>query len=915
MGHIGQNALEALPKATTGGNASPEGLKCKDCETCIQAKATVKVSRQSPERSTEYLEKVYSDICGPISPETWTKKRYFTTFIDDKSRFAEVALLRTKDQVFEEYKTWQVREERQTGLRVKRLHTDNAREYKSQDFQNHHREQGVLGTYTAPYTPAQNGVGERINRTIIEKVRSMLIGAKLPKAYWGEAVLAATYLYNRTLNSSIGFKTPYEAKTGRIPDISNIRTWGSVAYRVMPEIGRKKLDPKAKAYILVGYGSNQYKLLDPSTRKTIWCRDAYIVEGRYLNDKDQSDQLIIQESEEPIVGIGDLYGVQPGDTSPPLSIDQLAEPSTGNREQLVNEHPNSESTENDREQLDESKNSPNTYNDLISQLQQYVDNDVTMETAIPAIHSPATYREAISSQKAAKWIKAMETELNELNRHKTWELVPLPPGRQAIPGRWVYAIKPTEPEPTFKARWVAKGFRQQPGLDFNETYANTVNPVVYRLVLALAALEDWEIHQWDVKSAFPNADIREEIYVKQPTGFEAKGREQLVCRLYKALYGLKQSAREWEITLREALSALDLRPTQIDQSVYLSVKGAPIILITHVDDILAISPKKARISEIYNRLNNRFILKDLGEAKTFLGIELLRDRPNRSIRLHQTTYTRRILEKYQPKLKPLRASERAIPMSVGQEIGPYDQQQSPELINQYQQEIGSILYLTTKTRPDIAYVTGVLSRYMANPGPEHFQALEKLWKYLAAQPDLGLNYHSQSPRLVGYCDSDWGGDKGNRRSTTGYIYLFRGTPISWSSKLQKTVALSSCEAEYMALKEAIKEQQYLKAIGTSIPFLPGLLHPEDLYTDSQSAISLAKNPGHHQRTKHIDIQYHYVREQVQLGATSLIYVPTGEQLADYLTKPTAATKWIDFIQNIGLQGLNGQKERPVNSLL
>ena len=152
----------------------------------------------------------------------------------------------------------------------------------------------------------------------------------------------------------------------------------------------------------------------------------------------------------------------------------------------------------------------------------------------------------------------MEKELDELDKQGTWDLVALPPGRQAIPGRWVYAIKPTQPDPTYKARWVAKGFRQQPGLDFNETYANTVNPVVYRLILALSALEDWEIHQWDVKSAFPNANIREEIYVKQPTGFEAKGREQLVCRLNKALYGLKQSAREWENTLREALSDIGL---------------------------------------------------------------------------------------------------------------------------------------------------------------------------------------------------------------------------------------------------------------------------------------------------------------------------------------------------------------------
>ena len=170
-------------------------------------------------------------------------------------------------------------------------------------------------------------------------------------------------------------------------------------------------------------------------------------------------------------------------------------------------------------------------------------------------------------------------------------------------------------------------------------------------------------------------------------------------------------------------------------------------------------------------------------------------------------------------------------MAIGHRISPYEEQQNPELINQYQQEIRSILYLTTKTRPDIAYAIGLLSRYMANPGPEHFAALDKLWKYLASYPKQGLFYHSE-PELLGYCDSDWGGDTGTRRSTTGYIYLFRGSPLAWGSKLQKTVALSSCEAEYMALKEAIKEQQYITAISTSIPFFTGIEHPENLYTNS-----------------------------------------------------------------------------------
>ena len=197
------------------------------------------------------------------------------------------------------------------------------------------------------------------------------------------------------------------------------------------------------------------------------------------------------------------------------------------------------------------------------------------------------------------------------------------------------------------------------------------------------------------------------------------------------------------------LSKIGLEPLETDQSVYISVKGTPIILITHMDDILAVLPKNQRIEEVYNQLNSMVTLKNLGEAKTFLGIEIERDRPNRSITLHQGTYTSKILDKYRPDLK----STSPIPVAIGHRISPYEEQQTLELINQYQQEIGSILYLTTKTRPDIAYATGLLSRYMANPGPEHFAALDKLWKYLASYPKQGLFYHSE-PELLGYCDLD-----------------------------------------------------------------------------------------------------------------------------------------------------------------
>ena len=257
MGHIGYNALKALPEATIGVPPLKEPLeKSKDCEVCIQAKAKAKISREPATKSTKYLDKVYSDICGPITPLTWSKAKYIATFIDDRTKWAEIALLRSRDELFSEFTKWLNRAENQSGLKLKRFHSDNAPEYKT-PFNELYAEKGIIGTYTAPYTPAQNGGAEIFNRTLISKARALLFHSGLPKAYWGEAVNASTYLYNRTPHSSLpGFITPYEAKTGKKPDISNVRTWGSIAYKKDSTPGLKKLEPRAQLFLLMGYGSN-----------------------------------------------------------------------------------------------------------------------------------------------------------------------------------------------------------------------------------------------------------------------------------------------------------------------------------------------------------------------------------------------------------------------------------------------------------------------------------------------------------------------------------------------------------------------------------------------------------------------------------------------------------------------------------
>ena len=835
MGHIGSKALEQLPKTTQGCDLTGE---MDTCEICIQSKATAKISREPSQRASKYLEVVHSDIWGPIKPLTWSKGRYFISFIDDYSRWAEVALLTGKDNTYTEFLNWINREERQTDYNLKRFHTDNAKEYKAQQLEQLIKDKGIIHTYSAPYAHEQNGLAEIFNRTILSKVRAMLLQSQVSHRYWGEALISAVYIYNRTPHSGLnGFITPYEARYSKPPDISNIKIWGSKAYKRLPLEGLNKLQPRATLGVIIGYGPNQYKITDISTHKTSWVRDAYILEDEYLQS---TEKEILQDT----------------------------------------------TTETSDETW---------YNSFKQQLEE-----ASEDYALIATPEPLDYQQAISSPESEEWTKAMKAEITELQAKETWDLVPLPPEKKALKGRWVFKLKELpDKNSLYKARWVAKGFQQKPGVDFTETFANTVNPTTYRLILAIAAYKDWEIQQWDVKSAYPNAKLHDEVYIQQPTGFETTGKETLVCHLRKALYGLKQAAREWQQFLRELLSKYNLTPLKSDQGVFIS-STETLLVITYVDDLLVISDNTTKIKELYHKLNSTITLKNLGPVKTFLGIDISRNRQLRAITLSQGNYTSKILSNFgytiSDTVKPL--------VPLGKEIAPIQETPDDNLVKEYQRQIGSIMYLMTKTRPDLAYPIGLCARFMAKPGPEHFKALLKIWKYLSNTWNLSLTYQSDSQEVITYCDADWGGDITTRRSTTGYVTLYRGSTISWNSKLQHTVALSSCEAEFMALKEAIKEQLFIQSLLNELqPAIQEKITNNLIYTDSLSAIELAKNPLHHSRTKHIDIQYNFIREKYQQGISKLTYIPTQKQIADGLTKSIDQQKWLRLVNNLGLQQL------------
>lgn len=868
MGHIGQKALAKLCKA-----AEVKYDKFT-CNICLESNARHEISRAKPHKASVYLEKVNSDICGPIKPETLGKKRHFVTFLDDSTRYIEIDLLRHRSDLKDAYTKWESRAERQSTNKVLRLHSDNAREYKYGELANYIAQKGIVATFSAPYTPAQNGKAERMNLTLMNRVRAWLNASNLPRYLWGEALYAAAYVYNRTPHSALeGYISPYQARFRLAPDIRSIYVWGSAAWAVQAPQNLEKLDNRSKLGYIIGFGSNQVKIHFPEQRYSAWYRtgDTKIRENVFRKDINDLSDVLIDETE-------------PVDHAISEPVDQ-------------NDRSTYELTS--AEPVDQTNEMPKTtsYNDFLSQLGQAASEDYIFSVS----DDRRTYHEAISGANGEKWSKSMQKHISDLTDLKAYKLTPLPPNRKAIRGKWVLKVKePIGEEPIYKSRWVLKGFQQKPGIDFTETYASTLNPIGYRFLLLYGAFHDYEINVWDVTNAYPNADISEELYAEQPLGYVDQSYPDHVWRVLKAINGLKQSARAWQGLLRHLLSKNGLVPSRVDPNLFISAKNGDFIAIgAYVDDLLVIGQNKQTITNLFTSLNKTLLVKDLGPAKTFLGVDIARNRKTRQIYLSQKRYFLDILARFGYSVTD---GPTHVP-NIDPTMSRYPDIAAADDIHYYQQQIGCLMYAATKTRPDLAWTTCFLARFMANPGPEQQLSIRKLWKYLSSTIDLGLLSEKPPPvppgtsNIVGYSDSDYGGDSDSRRSTTAYLFTLFGLALAWHSGLQKTVALSSCEAEYMAYTEAIKEQIYIRQI---ISEFTTTITAKLLLSDSKSAIDLLYNRQYHARSKHIDIRYHFIREYTEKGSTEVRAIGGKDNPADALTKPANRSNFDLLIAKSGL---------------
>ncbi|THH33390.1 hypothetical protein EUX98_g798 [Antrodiella citrinella] len=494
------------------------------------------------------------------------------------------------------------------------------------------------------------------------------------------------------------------------------------------------------------------------------------------------------------------------------------------------------------------------------------------------LREPLTYDEAMSGPDATMWKIACIAELEAFVKAKLYTAVDRPRNRKVIDSKWVFKYKlgPDGQIEKYKARLVAKGFTQVEGLDYNDTFAPVSKFSSIRTLLALAAKLDLEVHQMDVKSAFLNGDLEEEIFMEMPPGFKD---DSQVWSLHKSIYGLKQASRAWYIKIRASFEELGFTRSHSDHSVfYQNNNGSLLIIAIYIDDQFIFSNDSVALTDIKDKLKKLYEMTDLGEVHWALNMEITRDRATQTLQLSQHQYIESILERHgmadcRSVSTPM-APNLKLPKLTEAEIDP----------KPYQSALGSVMYAMLGTRPDLAYAVGVLSQHASRPGKVHWDALMRVYRYLRGTTDYKIVYRGKTLRrgddlsLLGFVDSDYAGDRNDCLSVSGYIFFLSGAAISWSSKKQQSTAVSSTEAEYMAGASAAKEAVWLRMFLSQLGQLTSA--PTPLHIDNQSAIFLSKDSTFHERTKHIAVRHHFIREKVEDGEIEPLYVPTGDQVAD-----------------------------------
>ncbi|KAJ9541685.1 hypothetical protein OSB04_028191 [Centaurea solstitialis] len=918
LGHINKKRVELLLKGGFLGNFDYKPFD--NCESCLSGKMTKQPFNNENERATDLLEIIHTDVCGPFSHVARGGYRYFITFTDDFSRYGYVYLMRHKSETFEKFKEYQNEVQNLLDKRIKFLRSDRGGEYLSDEFDNHLMECGIVSQLTPPYTPQMNGVSERRNRTLLDMVRTMMCHSSLPISFWGHALETAAHILNRAPTKSVE-KTPYELWKGKKPNISFLKIWGCEVYVKRPT--SEKLKPKSDKCFFVGYPKTTvgYYFYNPEENKVFVAR----MENFWKKKNTRKDV--------------DLQVVDEEDTTP------VVEPEIQHSNVEPQSEPIEEVQTQDLRRSSRIRQEPDRYlGFLVSQ-----DNG--------DLNEPTSYGEAVSGSESEQWQEAMKAEMQSMYDNQVWELTDLPQHCKAVGRKWVFKKKTTWMEIL-----VAKGFTQTHGIDYDETFSPVAMLKSIRILMAISAYFNYEIWQMDVKTAFLNGKLTEDVYMEQPEGFEDPKNPNKVCKLLKSIYGLKQASRSWNLHFDERIKEFGFTKSEFEPCVYTKFSGSiATFLVLYVDDILLIGNDVPTLQSVKSWLSKCFQMKDLGEAirkveplQTVNPNEYLRggsgphgqsvpcelpqrwnlvhmcrtqilnsctlnssvskdlrtisdrNRSKRLIGLSQSTYIDKILKKFRMD----ESKKGFIPMQHGIVLSktqcPVSSQDQDKMKSvPYASAIGSIMYAMLCTRPDVAYSVSVTSRYQQNPGEPHWVAVKNILKYLRRTKEMFLVFGGTEDEIsvTGYSDASFQTDRDDFRSQSGYVFTLNGGAISWKSSKQDTIADSTTEAEYIAASDAAKEAVWLKNFLSDLRVVASISRPIDIFCDNSGAVAQAKEPREHHKSRHVLRKYHLIREIIGRGDVRICKIPTEDNVADPLTKPLARVKHEAHANSIGMQYL------------
>jgi hypothetical protein len=592
------------------------------CQTCMKGKMTrAPIPKKSMSKSEDAGDLIHSDLCGPMRTRSIQGNVYMVTYLDDFSGWTHLCFLKQKSQQLKAFKGFQMAFERQLGVKIKRLRTDGGGEYSGNQAQEYLSENGIKWERSAPRTQQQNGRAERLNRTIMEMSRCLLIDARLPHGYWQYAATMAAYIRNRTPTSSNeDMATPFELLWDKKPDLCQLPLFGAKAQVHVPDALRGKLDDKAEDCIFLGFaeGAKAFVFERISTKRRFISRDASMHKFPTESEKKMTTPVPIWRPDENREGPkGDVkQGMQSDSVK-----DTNGEASTEGADRKA---------ESRRDSVDEAApeqaSGKRTRRPPVRFMHEYALTTTTEENA-----EPRSASEALAS---VHWRQPMKEEYQALTQNKTWELVSLPAGRAVISGKWCFKAKTDASGAVqrYKARYVARGFTQRPGIDYTETTSPVVSLTSLRAVLATAAHDDMEIKQLDVDSAFLYGHLEEEIYLEQPEGFRQKDDdgEDLVCKLRKAIYGLKQAGRVWWKLIDSELKRVGFINSGEDPCVYTRTRDGHLVFVAiYVDDLIIASRSTAQVFDLERSLREKFSLKPIGDISYVLGLKIERNRSER----------------------------------------------------------------------------------------------------------------------------------------------------------------------------------------------------------------------------------------------------------------------------------------------